>query len=351
MPWYSMYSPESPQRNRYRPQSRNPTSNNGSYHNSYFTPSSYSSSTSFTRHHYTPSYPSQQSAHRHFEFDRFRTKDGNNRHASPSGSSHFRSRCDGSDSWHHRRRTVDSATERLLARADALTERLHRLLAKSADLHWRRMDQPTTRPDIFSHMSQSRTTSTATRADETDTASVKVDDITVSKSEPRPTTRTHVITIKLTNSFSNRAPNHRSSSPESPKPQEPPPPPKSHDIKQEEHHPSSSRYYRRQSTPRKPPVIRIIPIQIEVESDDSGVVIDPERDIQVPDEDPISPSPRCSNVSSVHSVPVVVEALPKLPVIDCVESDSEIDPDLELEIPVCARGDSTSSRRWALTLR
>ena len=411
MPWYSMYNADSPQRNRFRQQSRasNPTSNVFS-HTIHFTSPSYSVPHFRQQSHYA-SYPPPPSARRHYQHDfgHFRSDSGSNhgssrtRNSSPSsshsssyGSSPFKSRSDGS-SWYHHRRTVDSATERLLARADALTERLHRLLAKSADLHWRRMDHPV-RPDIFNRMSQSNTQSTATGTSSTtaratanmaspsatDTASpsVKVDDITVSKTEPRPTTRTHVITIKLSNSYSNRG-NHRTQQPQEPhrpqepqkpqephrpqepqKPQEPQTPQEPHEQQQSReyfyHHrrhqsPSSqhsSRSYR-QSTTRKPPVVRIIPIQIEVESDDSGVVIDPERDIQVPDDDPrvpfvSSPSPSRRNMSPVIvDVPVTVSYVTE----PTIESDLDFETDIESEPSIIPASGSTSSRRWALTLR
>lgn len=456
MPWYSSYYQDTAPRNRFRQQSRssNPVSN-VFLHTVHLSSSAYS--TPSYRQQYYPSHPSPPPpsyTRRHYQndFSHFRPETSSlnsgasyrPRHSSPhsspnsstgSSSSPFKSRSDGSN-WYHHRRTADSATERLLARADALTERLHRLLTKSADLHWRRTDNPV-RPDIYSRMSQSKpqsaatgTSSAANMATDTNVAasSVRVDDITVSKTEPRPTTRTHVITIKLSNSYSNRG-NHRSQHlfqdpvksqrtpepqrpPRSQKPQEAEEPPKSQeakepeqpqepqkpqaypkyeesqkfqetkeihvgkeetperqetpeppespkdyrrqrpqDLKQPSQH-SSSRSYR-QSTTRKPPVVRIIPIHIEVESDDSGIVIDPERDIQVPDEDPRVPmvdSPISSrkNTSSIFiNGPVFVAEKPNL----VVESDLEPELDIELDEPIRPASGSTNSRRWALTLR
>lgn len=456
MPWYSSYYQDTAPRNRFRQQSRssNPASN-VFLHTVHLSSSAYS--TPSYRQQYYPSHPSPPPpsyTRRHYQndFSHFRPETSSlnsgasyrPRHSSPhsspnsstgSSSSPFKSRSDGSN-WYHHRRTADSATERLLARADALTERLHRLLTKSADLHWRRTDNPV-RPDIYSRMSQSKpqsaatgTSSAANMATDTNVAasSVRVDDITVSKTEPRPTTRTHVITIKLSNSYSNRG-NHRSQHlfqdpvksqrtpepqrpPRSQKPQEAEEPPKSQeakepeqpqepqkpqaypkyeesqkfqetkeihvgkeetperqetpeppespkdyrrqrpqDLKQPSQH-SSSRSYR-QSTTRKPPVVRIIPIHIEVESDDSGIVIDPERDIQVPDEDPRVPmvdSPISSrkNTSSIFiNGPVFVAEKPNL----VVESDLEPELDIELDEPIRPASGSTNSRRWALTLR
>jgi hypothetical protein len=242
-------------------------------------------STPSYRQQYYPSHPSppppSSYPRRHYQndFSHFRPETSSlnsgasyrPRHSSPhsspnsstgSSSSPFKSRSDGSN-WYHHRRTADSATERLLARADALTERLHRLLTKSADLHWRRTDNPV-RPDIYSRMSQSKpqsaatgTSSAANMATDTNVAasSVRVDDITVSKTEPRPTTRTHVITIKLSNSYSNRG-NHRSQhlfqdpvkSQRTPEPQRPPRSQKP----QEAEEPPKPKKRKNQNSPKNP---------------------------------------------------------------------------------------------------
>lgn len=97
-----------------------------------------------------------------------------------------------------------------------------------------------------------------------------------------------------------------------------------------------------------------------MESDDSGVVIDPERDIQVPDDDPrvpiiTSPTPSLRNMS-----PVCVD-VDSSPVVDVsvtspkpnIESKSDTDPDSDLETQTTIRTASgvASGRRLALTLR
>jgi hypothetical protein len=90
-----------------------------------------------------------------------------------------------------------------------------------------------------------------------------------------------------------------------------------------------------------------------VESDDSGIVIDPERDIQVPDEDPRVPivgspiSSRKNTSSFFVDDPVFVEAKPD----SIVESDLDPELDIEQDEPIRPASGSTNSRRWALTLR
>ena len=82
-------------------------------------------------------------------------------------------------------------------------------------------------------------------------------------------------------------------------------------------------------------------------------MIDPERDIQVPDEDPRVPmvdSPVTSrkNISSVF-VDDFVSVAEKPDLI--VGSDLEPELDIEQDEPIRPASGSTNSRRWALTLR
>lgn len=117
MPWHSMYHDAEggtpPSRRRYQPPS-------GLHYSSpRYYPTSSGSSSSTRRPYQTPHYePSSSSRQRNV--------------VSPLRSSEYGT----SNPFRMHRRAMDAATERLLARADALTERLHRLLAKSAEIHF-----------------------------------------------------------------------------------------------------------------------------------------------------------------------------------------------------------------------
>lgn len=274
------------------------------------------------------------------------------RHSSPSsGFGAFKSRAE----WHHKR--MDSATERLLARADALTDRLHRLLAKSADLHWRRTDHYVPRADIFSRMSHATSASTTTTAPPAPAAAPSPSPLvapTTIPSKPMPSrepVRDDDIRVTVNVDVERRA------SPPTPPPSPPPTLPKVHVITIKLSNSCSNNH--RPKT--KPSVVRIIPIHIEK---DSSQDID-ELDIQHPDYDSPPPPPP-PPPASVHHIPIyrecstVAHDRPNSPVD--VSSEIELHTDFESETIDCQPQPSLSvsveehsstheSRRLALTLR
>lgn len=424
MPWYSAYSEADSRPTRYRPRTathHNVTVNvtTSSYSSPSFRHSMRNSSpgsprrSSFQFNYHRPTVPERSSAYK----SRFGEQPSHQREWTSPGTGPGASR-----------RHWDAATERLFARADALTERLQRLLAKSADLRWRTTSTTTVpgrsadaRPDIYSsRVSQTRTETdpgSPRRAAKTAPVHVEREDW-VSRAE-RPAPRTHVITIKLSNGYANRAGSsqrytRRTSSdlarkaaerarevpdepPSPPAPATPPPPPTppapgrhrttfvhpnlnyrakeepaspaEHEEDEEPrvhrshfwHGSSNQRYYARASSgPKKTPVVRIIPILVE--ADDDGPLtagrarrIDPERDIQEPDCEPIVTSPAPSKSSSITL------EIPSRLVVEELDDESEAAPngvftsradDSEQETtadPTPSR--HPASRREVLTLR
>lgn len=166
-----------------------------------------------------------------------------------------------SSPFRHHRRAMDAATERLLARADALTERLHKLLAKSADLHFHgRMPASPSQPPqqrtsgIYSHRRMSHNgpptaaSPAAAAATKTDTTNPDVHSQTSTTAPPR----VHVINIKLSNSCWTA---HRNN----PRPRQ---------------------------SPKRTPVVHIIPIRIETDSSSDGEADTADDiDVRLPDED------------------------------------------------------------------
>lgn len=279
------------------------------------------------------------------------------RHSSPSsGFGAFKSRAE----WHHKR--MDSATERLLARADALTDRLHRLLAKSADLHWRRTDHYVPRADIFSRMSHATSASTTTTAPPAPSATsaaflspsppVATTTIPSKPMPPRePIRRDDDIRVTVNVDVERRA------SPPTP-PSPPPSSPKVHVITIKLSNSCSNNH--RPKT--KPSVVRIIPIHIEK---DSSQDIDELDIIQHPDYDS-PPTPPPPPPASVHHIPIYRECStvaldrPSSPVD--ASAEVELHPDFEsetidcqpeppLSVSVGEHPSTHQSRRLALTLR
>ena len=387
MPWYSMYHGEgggSRHRNNYQPSRYGSTttgSGNGSnviYHpirlSTTSTTSSYSSPTyrqhsyytahTAHSHHVPPSGSTRRQSNSSYSSGSTNTTtsssqyglDGGSRHhqrhSSPSsGFGSFKSRSE----WHHKR--MDSATERLLARADALTDRLHRLLAKSADLHWRRTDHYVPRSDIFSRMSHATTTNGST----TTTAPVH-------PSSPAATTATSTASPPLATSTPSkllpsqvvidddiRATNpdnvkRRASTPTPSSPPPPPLPPKVHVITIKLSNSCSNNHR------PKPPIVHIIPIHIEkdppvVDEDELDIIQDP--DFDSPSFTPPSPPP------VIHHIPIfpessLVEEDASSAKIDLANSKTEleaVDCEPEPPIPVGEYLSTHESRRLALTLR
>lgn len=357
MPWYSStYRTEPdlktspPLRRRFHPTRISTSTTTGPF------ASSTNPSPSFRQHLHQPS--SYNFGQQRRTYHNLHRRDSSDSNSSETESLNSSSSSLYNSPFRQQRRAMDAATERLLARADALTERLHKLLAKSADLRFgSSLGRPTgsattappprppppQRPDIFSsrmshrhHAAASSTNPSSpspapapapANAPNASVNTPKVDpDVrphsTASSSSSTP--RVHVINITLSNSCGTATAHHyRSTCSTSSAP------------------------------PRRPPVVRIIPIRIETAVDDNTSE-DEGVDIQQIDESesegslsqPSTPAAESfSNTSSIYHPPTNPD----------VEEESIPDSTLPAEAPLPSNQASSmtehQSRLLALTIR